>query len=146
MLPTVKQFPKLEPRFYNGVWLGKGTTTGESLIGIYNKIARARTSRRQIMPLCTHRSMEDTSISTAYTDSHITSNNAISKQNNSITEGCSNKRSSRKQETKRSTVERTTAKAEEDSRANITYGYITGASETTITASTTARIADKRKR
>ena len=25
MLPTVKQFPKLEPRFYNGIWLGKDT-------------------------------------------------------------------------------------------------------------------------
>ena len=50
MLPTVKQFPKLEPRFYNGVWLGKETTTGESLLGIYNKIVRARTIRRQIMP------------------------------------------------------------------------------------------------
>ena len=50
MLPTLKQFPKLEPRFYNGIWLGKDTTTGESLIGIYNKIVRARTIRRQIMP------------------------------------------------------------------------------------------------
>ena len=50
MLPTVKQFPKLEPRFYNGIWLGKDTTTGKSLIGIYNKIGRARTIRRQIMP------------------------------------------------------------------------------------------------
>ena len=50
MLPTVKQFPKLEPRIYNGIWLGKDTTTGESLIGIYNKIGRARTIRRQIMP------------------------------------------------------------------------------------------------
>ena len=50
MLPTVKQFPKPEPRFYNGIWLGKDTTTGESLIGIYNKIVKARTIRRQIMP------------------------------------------------------------------------------------------------
>ena len=90
--------------------------------------------------------MEDTSISTAHTDSHTTSNNATSKQNNYITEGCSNKHGSREQETKHSTVERTTAKAEEDSRANITYGYITGTSETTIIASTTAHITDKRKR
>ena len=50
MLPTVKQFPRLEPRFYNGIWLGKDTTTGEPLLGIYNKIVRARTIRRQIMP------------------------------------------------------------------------------------------------
>ena len=32
------------------LWLGKDTTTGESLIGIYNKIVRARAIRRQIMP------------------------------------------------------------------------------------------------
>ena len=63
-----------------------------------------------------------------------------------VSEGCSNKHSSREQETKHSTVERTTAKAEEDSRANITHGYITGTSETTIIASTTAHITDKRKR
>ena len=50
MLPTVKQFPKPEPRFYNGIWLGKDTTTGESLLGIYNRIVRARTIRRQILP------------------------------------------------------------------------------------------------
>ena len=43
-------FPKLEPRFFIGIWLGKDTTTGESLIGIYNKILRARTIRRQIKP------------------------------------------------------------------------------------------------
>ena len=49
MLPTVKQLPKLEPRFYSGVWLGKDTTTGESLIGIYNKIVRARAIRSQMM-------------------------------------------------------------------------------------------------
>ena len=30
MLPTVKQFPKLVPRFYNGIWLGKDTTTNPS--------------------------------------------------------------------------------------------------------------------
>ena len=50
MLPTVTQFPKLEPRFYNGIWLGKDTTTGESPIASYNKIVRARAIRRQIMP------------------------------------------------------------------------------------------------
>ena len=46
MLLTVKQFPKLEPKLYNGIWLGKGTTAGESFLGIYNKIVRARTVRR----------------------------------------------------------------------------------------------------
>ena len=50
MLPTVKQYPKPEPRFYNRIWLGKDTTTGKSLLGLYNKIVRARTIRRQIMP------------------------------------------------------------------------------------------------
>ena len=50
MLPTVKQFPKPEQRFYNGIWLGKDTTAGEPLLAIYNKIVRARTIRRQIMP------------------------------------------------------------------------------------------------
>ena len=32
MLPTVEQIPKPEPRFYNGIWLGKDTTAGESLL------------------------------------------------------------------------------------------------------------------
>ena len=50
MLPTVTQFPKPEPRFYNGIWLGKDTATGEPLIGTYNKIVRARTIRTQIVP------------------------------------------------------------------------------------------------
>ena len=50
MLPAVKQFPRPEPRFYNGIERGKDTTAGESLIVIYNKIVRARTTRRQIMP------------------------------------------------------------------------------------------------
>ena len=37
MLPTVKQFSEPEPRFYNGIWLGKDTTTGKSLVGIQTK-------------------------------------------------------------------------------------------------------------
>ena len=49
--------------------------------------------------LYTHRSMEDTSISTAYTYSPNTSYNARSKQSTHITAGCSNKHSSRRQET-----------------------------------------------
>ena len=88
--------------------------------------------------------MEDINISIAYTDSHTTSINAISKQNY-ITEGCSNKHSSRKQETKHSIVERTIAKTEKDNRANITYDYTTGILEMTIIASTTAHITNKRK-
>ena len=74
------------------------------------KANNASQIRPATIGLCTHGSMEDTSISTAYTDSHNTSNDAISKQNNYISEGCSNKHSSRKQETKHSTVERTTQK------------------------------------
>ena len=52
MLPTVSSetISKTWPRFYNGIWLGRDTTTHESLIGIYCKIVRARTIRRQIRP------------------------------------------------------------------------------------------------
>ena len=95
MLPTVKQFPKLEPRFCNGIWLGKDTTTGESVIGIYNNIVRARTIRRQIMPDKYNQQLLDCvhagpwKISTAYTNSHHTSDNASSSQSTYITERCS---------------------------------------------------------
>ena len=46
----------LEPRFYNEIWLGKDTTTGESLIGVYNKIVRARTPHKYSQQLvdCVH--------------------------------------------------------------------------------------------
>ena len=37
-------------RFFDGVWLGKDSTTGESLIGIHQQVVRARTIRRQIEP------------------------------------------------------------------------------------------------
>ena len=140
MLPTVKQFPKLEPRFYNGIWLGKDATTGESLVGTRNKVVRARTIRRQIMPhKYNQQLLEDTSINTAYTYSHDTSYNASNKQSTHISEGCSNEHSSRRQETERSTSKRSANKAEENSRANITNGYITNTSEATSTASTTVR-------
>ena len=48
MMPTIKQFPKLEPRFFTGTWLGKGTTAVECIIGIYNRMVRARATRRQV--------------------------------------------------------------------------------------------------
>ena len=102
MLPTVNQFPKPEPRFYKGIWLGKDTTTGESLVGTFHKIVRARTIRRQIMPHrhnqllldCAHTGPWKTPASTY---SHNTSYNASSKQSTHITAGCSIKRSSRRQ-------------------------------------------------
>ena len=104
MLPTVKHFPKSEPRFYNGIWLGKDRTTGESLIGIYNKIVRARTIRRQIMPHkynqqpldCVHTGPWKTPASAAYTDSHNTIDNTSYKQDATITERHNNEHSSRR--------------------------------------------------
>ena len=49
-LPTIRVLPKLEPRFYNGIWLGRDTMTNESIIGISGKIIRVRTIRRQVYP------------------------------------------------------------------------------------------------
>ena len=42
--------PKMEQRFMPGIWLGKDTTSNENLIGITNKVARARTIRRLPAP------------------------------------------------------------------------------------------------
>ena len=50
MIPTLRTQPKLEQRFYKGIWLGRDTMTGESIIGIPSRILRVRTIRRQIMP------------------------------------------------------------------------------------------------
>ena len=50
MVPTVKGLPKLEPRFFESIWLGKDTSTNDSIIGIPYKIVRARTIRRQVEP------------------------------------------------------------------------------------------------
>ena len=50
MIPTTKAQPKMEPRFFKGIWLGRDTMTGESIVGIPGKVIRARTIRRQIMP------------------------------------------------------------------------------------------------
>ena len=49
MLPTVKK-SKNRAEVLQRDWLGKDTTTGESLVGTCNKIVRARTIRRQIKP------------------------------------------------------------------------------------------------
>ena len=50
MIPTTKAQPKMEPRFFKGIWLGRDTMTGESIVGIPGKVIRARTIGRQIMP------------------------------------------------------------------------------------------------
>ena len=46
MVPTLKQRPKLVPRFFRGTWLGKCTSTGESFVGVAGRVVRARTVRR----------------------------------------------------------------------------------------------------
>ena len=50
MIPTLSSQPKLEPRFFKGIWLGRDTMTGESIIGTPGKIIWVRTIRRQIYP------------------------------------------------------------------------------------------------
>ena len=50
LLPTNKQLPKMEQRFFPAIWLGRDTTTGETLLGITNKVVRARTIRRMPYP------------------------------------------------------------------------------------------------
>ena len=50
LLPTVKQLPKMEQRFFKAIWLGRDTSTGETLLGIGNKVVRARTIRRMPKP------------------------------------------------------------------------------------------------
>ena len=77
MVLSIKQFPKLEPRFFNGIWLGKDTTTGESLIGIYNKITctyhTTTDQTAQVQPTTLrrdqHGTVEYTSIGAYYADS-----------------------------------------------------------------------------
>ena len=47
MVPTFKQRPKLEPKFFRGTWLGKCTSTGASFVGVAGRaVLRARTVRR----------------------------------------------------------------------------------------------------
>ena len=50
MLPNSTVIPKMEQRFMPGIWLGKDTTSNENLIGITNKVVRARTIRRLPAP------------------------------------------------------------------------------------------------
>ena len=50
MLPTAKQMPKMEARFFPAICLGKDTSTNENILGITNKVVRSRTVRRQIKP------------------------------------------------------------------------------------------------
>ena len=50
LLPTVKQLPKMEQRFFRALWLERDTATGEILLGISNKVIRARTIRRMPKP------------------------------------------------------------------------------------------------
>ena len=47
---TNKQLPKMEQRFFPAIWLGRDTTTGETLLGIASKVVRARTIRRMPHP------------------------------------------------------------------------------------------------
>jgi len=46
MLPTAKHMTKMEARF----WPGKDTSTNQNILGISNKVVKARTIRRQIKP------------------------------------------------------------------------------------------------
>ena len=48
LLPTVKQLPKMEQRFFRAIWLGRDTATGETFLG--NKVIRAITIRRMPKP------------------------------------------------------------------------------------------------
>ena len=55
-----KHQPKLENRFFKGIWLGKDTTSGESYIGIGGRVIKARTIRRQVMPYRSDQQLMDT--------------------------------------------------------------------------------------
>ena len=45
-----KHNPRWNQDSSKGIWLGRGTMTGESIVGIPGKVIKARTIRRQIMP------------------------------------------------------------------------------------------------
>ena len=47
---AVKSHPKLENRFYPGIWLVKDPSSGESYVGIAGRVIKARSIRRQIKP------------------------------------------------------------------------------------------------
>ena len=150
MLPTAKQFPKLEPRLYHGIWLGKDTTTGKSLIGIYNKIGRARTIRRQIMPhKYTQQPLDCVRAQVQGRHPHQHCLHQLSPHQRQCQQQSKHLHHRKMQqpasEGKRqsaSAVESSKTKAEEESRTNITNGYITNTSEATsiACATRTARI------
>ena len=50
MLPTAKQMPKMEARFFPAIWLGKETSTNENILGISDKVKRSRAMRRLVKP------------------------------------------------------------------------------------------------
>ena len=55
-----KHRPKLENRFFKGIWWGKDTTSGDSYIGIGGRVIKARTIRRQVMPYKYDQQLMDT--------------------------------------------------------------------------------------
>ena len=55
-----KHQPRLENRFFKGIWLGKDTTSGESYVGIGGRVIKARTIRRQVMPYKYDQQLMDT--------------------------------------------------------------------------------------
>ena len=40
----------MEAKFYPAIWLGKDNAANENILGINNKLVKARTIRRQIKP------------------------------------------------------------------------------------------------
>ena len=66
-LPTVKQRTEMEQRFFKAIWLGRGTATGETLLGISSKVVRARTIRRMLKPDKYYKQMFDVISRTGHT-------------------------------------------------------------------------------
>ena len=115
-------------------------------LGSTTRLSEQGKIRRQIMPHkynqqlldCVHTGPWKTPTSALHTPNFNTTDNASYKQGTTITERCNNEHITKRKETEPSTTKRSANKAEENSRANITNGYITNTSEATITASTTA--------
>ena len=148
MLPTVKQFPNLGPRFYNGIWLGKDTTRGESLVGTYNKIVRARTITRQIVPHkynqqlldCVHTGPRKTPAPTLTTPATMPASKAPASQKDSATiTAAEGKRHSTSQSSDQRTKQKKTA---EPTSPMATSPHT---SERTSVASTTAYITQEKE-
>ena len=66
-IPTVKQLPKTEQRFFQRIWLGRDTATGATLLGISNKVVRGSTIRRMPKPDKYDRQMFDVISRTGHT-------------------------------------------------------------------------------